>query len=68
MRVLVVFEVDEDQVLDNYEQGTSLEEALEGELGWVHSSGLEVRQIICPDSLESNDQNLGSQIRKLINE
>jgi len=68
MRVLVVFEVDEDQVLDNYEQGTSLEEAIDSELGWVKDSGLRAKQVICPDSLEANDQDLGAQIRKLINE
>ena len=65
MKVLVILEVDEDQVIEAHHgedpstyEGT-LEGAIEGELGWSSESGISVIEVLCPDNPE-----MGNIIRK----
>lgn len=78
MRVIAILEVDEDKVLDAHAISTgcgigldgydsSLEAAVEGELGWASESGISTIEIITPDSLNPNDTDLGNIIRTTLN-
>lgn len=75
MKVLVIFDINSDMLMDavsktNLEsdfEGT-IESAIEQELGWVQQSGIFARDVICEDSLEPNDMDLGTMIRNLIQE
>ena len=78
MRVIAILEVDEDKVLDAHAMVTgsapkldgydsSLEAAIEGELGWAEESGISTIEIITPDSLNPNDTDLGNIIRTTLN-
>lgn len=68
MKIIAILEVDCDDVLDAHgNPDSSLEFAIEGELGWVEASGISVSNIIAPDSLSPNDVELGKMIRDQIN-
>jgi len=73
MKVIVILEVDEEKVLhsaygeDNTDPETTVGGATEIELGWVEQSGIIVVEVIESDELSSNDQTLGSQVRKYLN-
>ncbi len=73
MKVIVIMDIDPDTVMNSFcgddekqLKETSLEYAIEGELGWVCQSGISVDTIIMPDDIEPNDTDFGSIIKKMI--
>ena len=71
MKVIVILEIDPDKVIEAASETVgeveTLEQAVEVELGWSQPSGMSVDKVFCTDGIASNDADLGSQIREILN-
>ena len=71
MKVIAIFEVNEEQVIGTYCGGCvspdnlrdNLEDIIKSELGWVEESGIAVKEVIAEDSIPPNDADLGALVR-----
>ena len=71
MKAIIIVEFDADDVMNSHcgddlemLEGTSLEGALLGEMGWIQESGVTVKEVMMEDAVEPNDADLGAKVRK----